>query len=53
MDIQKIIDYLKEKSQIAANGMAGNEVRVEKSILQQASVYLEDYLYILENTKTQ
>ena len=48
MNIPEVIDALKEKSQINKNGMAGTEVIVDKELLRLASVYLEDYILLLE-----
>jgi hypothetical protein len=48
MNIEEIIKYLKDKSRIDIHGMGGTEVYVEKKYLSEAAVYLEDYLYILD-----
>lgn len=48
MSIPEVIEQLKEKSQIKHPGMAGTEVVVDKELLRMASVYLEDYMLMLE-----
>ena len=48
MSIPEVIEKLKEKSQIHNKGMAGTEVVVDKELLRMASVYLEDYMLMLE-----
>lgn len=48
MSIPEVIEQLKEKSQIHNKGMAGREVVVDKELLRMASVYLEDYMLVLD-----
>lgn len=48
MNIPEVIEQLKEKSKIKHPGMAGTEVVVDKELLRMASVYLEDYMLMLE-----
>ena len=47
--IIEVIDELKAKSRIGGQGMEGPEVVVEKELLRIASVYLEDYMLLLES----
>lgn len=47
--IIEVIDELKVKSRIGGKGMKGPEVVVEKELLRIASVYLEDYMLLLES----
>lgn len=47
--IIEVIDELKTKSRIGGQGMEGPEVVVEKELLRIASVYLEDYMLLLES----
>lgn len=49
--IQDIVDYLREKSTTHNRGKAGKDVYVEKEMLEKAAVYLEDYLYMLDELK--
>lgn len=52
MSIPEVIEKLKEKSEINPHkGMAGTEVYVDKELLRLASVYLEDYMLLLEQLK--
>ena len=49
MSIPEVIEKLKEKSEINPHsGMGGTEVVVEKELIRLASVYLEDFLLVLE-----
>lgn len=49
MSIPEVIEILKDRSEINPNkGMAGAEVVVDKELLRMASVYLEDYMLMLE-----
>lgn len=52
MSIPEVIEALKEKSEINPHkGKGGTEVRVYKELLRLASVYLEDYMLMLEQLK--
>lgn len=52
MSIPEVIEALKAKSEINPNkGMGGAEVVIDKELLRLASVYLEDYLLMLEQLK--
>lgn len=48
MSIPEVIGQLKENSVIADPGRRGSEVCVEKELLRMATVYLEDYMLLLE-----
>lgn len=48
MPLKEVIAELREKSTVGKPGMMGREVRVDKQLLREAQVYLEDYLAILE-----
>ena len=47
--IQTIIDRLKERGVTGSVGMMGDEVVIEKSTLNLAATYLEDYLFVIES----
>ena len=42
--ISEVIDELKEKAQVHPIGKMGSEVYVEKKLLSDAVVYLQEYL---------
>jgi len=48
MTLKEVIAELKDKSTVGKPGMMGREVVVDKQLLREAQVYLEDYLAILE-----
>lgn len=47
--IQSVVNRLKERGTTHPNGMMGNDVVIEKSTLNLAAAYLEDYLLLIEN----
>jgi hypothetical protein len=46
--LKEVIAELREKSTVGKPGMMGREVVVDKQLLREAQVYLEDYLAVLE-----
>ena len=48
MTLEEIIAKLKEKSQVGKPGMMGSEVVVDKQLLKEAQIHLEDYLAIMK-----
>jgi hypothetical protein len=48
MKIEDVIEKLKDKAVISIYGKSGTEVLVDKELLNIASIYLEDYLCMLE-----
>lgn len=48
MTLKEVIEELEEKSKVGHPGMMGHEVVVDKQLLKEAQIYLEDLLAILE-----
>ena len=46
--IKEIIEILKDRSKTKHPGKMGTECYVDKKLLEEASIYLQDYLDILE-----
>lgn len=42
--IEEVIEILKDKSRVDPIGMGGETVVIEKKVLEEAAIYLEDFL---------
>lgn len=47
MSIKEVIERLNERAEVSIHGKAGTTAVVDKELLKQASIYLQDYLYCL------